>query len=196
MAVCSNEGRAPAGNCALAVSACPGRNLLFRFLFPRVPDPRIDWPTRNFTRGLLPSGYCPLARTVGAGVVRANAALVFERVRDADWTVLGRNDRVGTVNSQPVATGNAGDLFSLFFVFCECGTGFLGLSVRRHAAGSWIHFVVLRAARTAARIGTCESGIARQSFPPAMGMVSDLFRIGDGEDPGWRSGVAQLYGDG
>src|SRR5215475_4520490 len=110
MAVCSHVRRVPAGYGALVVFARPGRNLLFRFLFPRFPDPGIDWPPGNFTRGLLPSGCCPFARTVGAGVVRADAALVFERAGDADWTLLGGNARVGTVASQPVAPRDARDL--------------------------------------------------------------------------------------
>lgn len=97
MVVRSDGGRNPAAHCTLGVSEDSWSNLLFRILFSRISDTRINWASGNSSCGTLPSGGCPLARTLATSLVRADSSLVFEWIRNAERSVLGGNACFRTV---------------------------------------------------------------------------------------------------
>src|SRR5437660_6498930 len=109
-------------------------------------------------------------------LVRANAALVFGRLADANSSVLGGHGGIAIVNFQCVAAPNARDLFRVLSFVRERRPGFFWLSIRRHAARSWIHCTFLCSGRISPGLGRSAAAFAGQPVPLAMGVVSDLLR--------------------
>jgi len=183
MALCSVLSRAWPADLSLVLSPRSGRNLFFRFFFVGVSDSRTDRPTRDSSCGRLPSGRRSVPRTLAASLVCAYRALAFQRAGDVERAVLGRHGGVGASSAELVASWDAGNLLCLFSFFHRRGSGFLELPVGRDVARSRIHLLVLCAARISPRAGAKPSCLACQSFPSAMGMVPDLLRVWNGEDP-------------
>jgi len=158
----------------MAFSAHARRNLLFCIFLVGVSDPRADRPEWHLARWRLSSGSRTYAGTCAAILVRTHAAVVVEWIADADGPLLGRDDCFVSAFSKRLAARNAGRLLCLLPFFCECGTGFLRISVGWHVVGGGIYFVLLRATETTAWVGSDTSAVAGQLIPAAMGMVSDL----------------------
>lgn len=168
-----SRGRGPVDP-EMAFSAHAGRNLLFRIFLVGVSDPRADRPEWHLARRRLSSGSRTYAGTFAAIVVRTHAAVVVEWIAAADGPLLGRDDCFVSAFSKRLAARDAGRLLCLLPFFCECGTGFLRISVGWHVVGGGIYYVLLRATETAAWVGSDTSAVAGQLIPAAMGMVSDL----------------------
>src|SRR5579884_1265399 len=100
----------------MALSAGSRRHLLLGILLAGIPDTRSDRPARNSSGGTLPSGSRPVTGTVGAAVVCADALMDFERLRNAERTLLGGNARFRTAVLQSVAPGNAGHLLRVLSI--------------------------------------------------------------------------------
>src|SRR5216684_175236 len=177
---------------SLDFPAGAGAHLLFRFLLAGFSNSWIDWAARNSSRQRISAS---LVRTIRPCelLVRADAAVVFKRVAGAHGDLLGRNDRFAFVGLEFLAARHAGDLFCVFPLVCQCRTGFLRLPVRWDATGSGIHRDVSRAGRFSPGLGRTQQTFARECFSAGLGMLPYLFRIGRGEDPGWRSAVAEIH---
>jgi hypothetical protein len=168
-----SRGRGPLDT-EMAFSAHARRNLLFCIFLVGVSDPRADRPKWHLARWRLSSGSRTYAGTCAAILVRTHAAVVVEWIADADSPLLGRDDCFVSAFSKRLAARDAGCLFYLFPVFCECGRGFFRISVGWHVVGGGIYFVVLRATETTAWVGSDTFAVVGQLIPAAMGMVSDL----------------------
>src|SRR5712664_1089053 len=177
----------------LDFSSRAGAHLLFRVFLAGISNSWIDWAARNSSRQRVSAS---LVRTIRPCelLVRAYAVMVFERVARAHGDLLGWNDRFGASGIEFLAARHAGDLFCVLPVVRQCRTGFLRLPVRWDVAGSGIHRDVSCAGRFSAGLGRRQQTFARECFSAGLGMLPDLFRIGRGKDPGWRSAVAELHG--
>src|SRR5690348_5202401 len=121
-------------------------------------------------------------------LVRADAAVVFEREAYADGGLLGRDDRIGAAGFEFVAAGDAGDLLCVLSFVSGRGAGFFVVPVGWNVAGSGVHCIVFCATRMAAGMGRGTSAFASELFFAGVGMFSHLLRVGRGENPGRGSG--------
>src|SRR5947209_12540800 len=105
-------------------------------------------------RGLIgPHGILPandyleaVGRSLGhlcPPVVCTYAALVFKQLAYVAGVVLDGDVCIALACLEYLAARDARDLFRLFPVVRERGTGFFWLSVRWHVARSWIHLAFL-----------------------------------------------------
>src|SRR5215472_16980165 len=168
----------------LDFSARAGSHLLLRIFFTGFSNQGIDRATGH-SAGRRIFAYHPGSRSVGGRatwppglLVRADAALVFERAAHADGNLLGGDDRIGAAGFEFVASGDAGDLLCVFPFLYRRGTGFFGLSIGWNAARSRIHFPVFCTARMASRLGREQSAFANELVPAGVGMLPHLFRVG------------------
>ncbi len=180
----------------MGVSPCSGRNLFFCLFLAGVSDSRTDRPGRNSPGGFLPSGSRAHSRALAAFLVCTHGALDLDRAGNVECIVLGRHGGFGLASAEPLASRDAGPLLGLFSFLHSRGPGLLQLPIRRDVARSRIHFVILCATRVPSRVGANPSRFACQSFPSAVGMVPDLLRVRDGENPEWRSRMAPFHCDG
>src|SRR5437016_5650880 len=93
----------------------------------------------------------------------------------ADRNLLGGHDRFGAASFEFLATGHAGDLFGMFSFVRKRGAGFFSISIRRNAAGGWIHFLVFRAGGIPAGLGRRKQTVASELVSTGVGMLPDLF---------------------
>src|SRR5882672_6110529 len=123
---------------SLDFPAGAGAHLLFRVFLAGLSNSWIDWAARNSSRQRISAS---LVRTVRPCqlLVRADAALAFERLAHAHENLLGRNDRFAASGIEFLAARHAGDLFCVLLVVRQCRTGFFRLPVRWDVAGSGIH---------------------------------------------------------
>jgi hypothetical protein len=168
--------RSPAA--ALDVSSRPGTDLFFRLLLIAFPDQGVDRPRRHPARkGIHRRGTQCVSGHVSLLVcTHALLALLEQPHAHADLLAGSGSFAPGRVES--VAARHSFCLFRVLSFLHYSSTGFRLLPVRRDVAGSGLHLPFLRATRIAAEIWRVASAIAGQSFPAALGMVPDLFRIG------------------
>src|SRR5580704_3599793 len=93
--------------------ACARPHLFFCVLFAGLSDSWIEWPPWN-SSGIRISGGCCKQVGVAAFLVRAHAAMVFERLAHADGSVLGRYCGFATCSRKCMAAGYADGLLYLF----------------------------------------------------------------------------------
>src|SRR5215468_10250148 len=77
-----------------------------------------------------------------------------------------------------------------------CVPGVLRVSIRRHAARSWLHLHLLCAPRSAPGAGCGPCAFAPEPVLVALGMVSHLLRVRRGENCQSRLFLASSHGNG
>src|SRR5437870_9445516 len=173
-----------------------GPHLFFCVLLTRLSDSRSHRAARNLACQRLPGSSPPFPWQPCPPVVCSCAALVFMQLAYVAGVVLDGDVCIPLACLEYLAARDARDLFRLFLVVRERGTGFLWLSVRRYAARSWIHLAFLCPSRNLPRLGSSAAAYTCQPLPPAMGVVPYLLRIGHRKDRQRRSSVAQSDRDG
>src|SRR6266850_3042446 len=177
---------------SLDFSSCTWAHLLLRVSVSCLPNSRTDRPTRDSSGERVPAGAGRTVRPCEL-LVRADAAVAFERLAHAHGALLGGHDRFAFACLEYLAARHAGHLFCVLPLVRQCRTGFLRLSVRWNVAGSGVPCDVFCAGRFSAWLGRRKQTFACEPLPAGMGMLPDLFRIGGGEDPGRRSAVAEFH---
>src|SRR6266850_1154251 len=177
---------------SLDFSSCTWAHLLLRVSVSCLPNSRTDRPTRDSSGERVPAGAGRTVRPCEL-LVRADAAVAFERLAHAHGNLLGRYDCFGTSGFEFLAARHAGDLFCVLPLVRQRLTGFFRLPVRWDVAGSGIHCDVSCAGLFSPWLGRRKQTFARECFPAGLGMLPDLFRIGCGEDHGRGSAVAELH---
>src|SRR5437879_13021820 len=172
-----------------------GPHLFFCFLLTSLSDSRSHRAAGNPARQRLPGSSRPVPWPACSPVVRTYAALAFKQLAHAAGVVLGGDACIAGTGSESLAARDAHDLFRLFLVVRERGTGFFWLSVRWHAARSWIHLAFLCPSGYPPGLGRSASANTRQSLPPAMGVVRYFLQIGHRKDGHWSSSLANSDGD-
>ena len=164
----------------MAFSACFWSHLFFGFLRAAFPGARIDRPGRRHAGGSI-SRTCATVAASGAALVRANASVVLLEQRDADGHLLGGPHRVDRGILQPLAEAQLFRLFHLLPVFRDRGQRFLELSVGRHVAGGRVSRTIFQSGRSKAGIGRGKPAFTREPLSAAVGVVPNLFRVGNRE---------------
>ena len=135
-------------------------------------------------RGLIgPQGILPAGEYLQALAERfghtaywyAPTVLWFSGRAHAHRNLLGGHDRFGAAGFEFLAAGHAGDLFGVFSLVRERGAGFFRISIRRNAAGGWIHFPVFRTGGIPAGLGRRKQTVASELVSTGVGMLPDLF---------------------
>src|SRR5215472_13464967 len=154
--------------------ALPSRlraDLFLGILFLAVSDQRAHWTGGHpagrglsFCRGRAFSELAPLC-------LRAHVPVVVSERSHADLFLLAGAGGIGDVDSQSMAAGQPGGLFSELSFLRIGGAGLLRVPVRWDAAGSRIHLHLLRAPGLASRAGRGPCAFATQPVSPALGMV-------------------------
>src|SRR5947208_4658868 len=173
-----------------------GPHLFFCVLLTRLSDSRSHRAARNLACQRVPGNGRPVRWPPCRPVVCTYAALVFKQLAYVAGVVLDGDVCIALACLEYLAARDAHDLFRLFLVVRERGTGFFWLSVRWHAARSWIHLAFLCPSGYPPGVGRSAATNTRQSLPSAMGVVSHLLRIGHRKDRQRRSPVAQPDRDG
>src|SRR5947208_13480708 len=161
---------------SLALPSRARTHLLFCMFLAAVSDPWAHRSQRN-SPGRRISACGGALVGPHALLVCANVALVFRRLADANSSVLGGHGGISTGSVQCVAARNAPDLSRVLSFVRERRPGFFWISIRRHAARSWIHCTFFGSGRISPGLGHTTGAFARQSVPAAMGGVSDLLRL-------------------
>src|SRR5712691_13041725 len=180
---------------ALDFSARAWVDLLLRVFLARVSKPRIDWAAGNPSRRRIFASAGGTVRPCRL-LVRADAAVVFERRAHAHGNLLGGHDCVAAAGFKFLAARNARHLLCVFPLVRERRAVFLRLSIRWNAAGSGIPSDVFRAAGNSPGVGRGEPAVAGEPVAADLGMLPNLFRIGDRKNHGRRSAVAAFRGAG
>src|SRR6266403_1804228 len=136
----------------LDFSSCARAYLLLRVFLAGFSNSWIDRAARNSSRERISASLIRTIRPCEL-LVRADAAVAFERVTRAHGALLGRHDRFSASGIEFLAARHAGDLFCVLPLVCECRTGLLRLPVRWDAAGSGIHCDVSCAGRISPGLG-------------------------------------------
>src|SRR6266705_213945 len=173
-----------------------GPHLFFCVLLTSLSDSRSHRAAGNPACQRLPGSSRPVRWSPCPPVVCTYAALVLKQLAYVAGVVLDGDVCIALACLEYLAAGDARDLFRLFPVVRERGTGFFWLSVRWHAARSWIHLALLCPSGYPPGVGRSAATNTRQSLPSAMGVVSHLLRIGHRKDRQRRSPVAQPNRDG
>src|SRR3989449_2229953 len=173
-----------------------GPHLFSCFPLRSLSDSRSRRAARNLACQRLPGSSRPAPWPPCPPVVCTYAALVFKQLACVAGVVLDGDVCIALACLEYLAARDARDLFRLFPVVRERGTGFFWLSVRWHAARSWIHLAFLCPSGYPPGVGRSAATNTRQSLPSAMVVVSHLLRIAHRKDRQRRSSVAQPDRDG
>ncbi len=171
------------------------RHLLLGFLLTLFSDPRADRAKRHSPGERLSGRRAQSCRREGI-LVRSVAAVDQRERSRARRARLDRLHRIGRPDFQPLAAREHRRRRNLFSVVHRCGSGFCGVSIRRHASRGGAAVDLFCAARSAAGARRGSASVARQPLHAPMGVVSHLLRIGRGEDSQRRDAVAESDGDG
>src|SRR5579859_2779786 len=158
----------------LAIPARAWRNLFLRILFAAFSNSRHAGAGRAFARRSVParSGQGHGQRAL---LVRTDAVVVRERRPRAARAVLGRNCRIGFVDTKFLAARDVSRLLRLFSFLRHRRTGFLRLSIGRHAALRGLHLPFSRTRWLETRLGRARAAVKSGALPTAILVVHDLF---------------------
>src|SRR4051812_18637898 len=119
---------------ALALPPRPRRHLLLGLLFAGLPDPGADRPARHPPGRAVPRRRRPRPSRPLPLLAGADPPLARRRERSADGAGLGRADRLGAVDPQPLAAPRDRRLPRPLPLLHRRGAGLRLLPVGRHAA--------------------------------------------------------------
>ena len=164
-------------NITLALPARAWRNLFLRILFAAFSNPRHVGAGWAFARRSVPA-RSRQGHGQRALLVRSDAVVAWQRRPCAARAVLGRNCRIGLVDTEFLAARDVSRLLRLFSFLRQCRTGFFRLSIRRHASLRGIHLPFSRTRWLETRLGRAQLPAKSAALPAAVLVVHHLFRIG------------------
>ena len=180
---------------ALDLSALARADLSVGVLLPALPDQGAYRAARHPARAALPRGSGPVCSR-NPLLVCAVAILAVEQLARLNDSDVDRPVGVHRCDIQPLAPSQLLRLLRLLPLVRRGFRRVFELPVGRNAARSGISQPLLCAARPAAWLGCGSPTLPSKSVLTAVGVVSHLLRIRDGEVAQRRSAVARSHSDG